>query len=376
MSPGRTTLPLISKNTSGCIIRKRATRSLLSSICSLLRMTETQAAYILLIPWDVAVSGREGSPTTSLALFPASAEAGQDCWGLAGLPKFKDHNTSCSACKTMVSSQLEWGCLIQELHGKTKGKVCCCHYQMSEVTEIGLDVIALTSASPNLGKTGQFWPLPPGYFQYGSLLVRAAKCTCLFKLSWCFLFFPNAPPNVQTLSRNRVVWGGHSTATSCHGISGSATGGSGFLFCWCSMPLNNRGKAKTAGSKHCKTVFYMSCPPASLLCPGHPQPYRPMLIHGQQWKRGGRGTRGWGDKGSKVPLLYKQLGPLGSRSETTGWVFLVSFFLPPVRKNMRSTCSASAASVSARVTHAFLWHLKHFMCPSTWFSASSWDKHF
>lgn len=33
---------------------------------------------------------------------------------------------------------------------------------------------------------------------------------CLFKLYWYFLLFPKAPPNIQTLSRNRVAWGGHS----------------------------------------------------------------------------------------------------------------------------------------------------------------------
>lgn len=130
------------------------------------------------------------------------------------------------------------------------------------------------------------------HFQYDSLLIRAATCTCLFKLYWYFLLFPNAPPNVQTLSRNRVAWGGHCTASSCPGFAGSAAGGSGFLFCWCSMPLNNRGKEKTAGSKHCKTVCYMSCPPASPLCPGRPPSRAPTPAGGRQRRRGGRGTRG------------------------------------------------------------------------------------
>ena len=81
---------------------------------------------------------------------------------------------------------------------------------MSEVTEIGLDIIALTSISPNFGKTETVLTVTTRYFQYDSFLVRAAKCTCLFKFYWDFLLFPNAPPNVQTLSRNRVVWGGRS----------------------------------------------------------------------------------------------------------------------------------------------------------------------
>lgn len=168
---------------------------------------------------------------------------------------------------------------------------------MSEVTGIDLDIIAFTSISPNSGKTETVLTITTRYFQYDYLLERAAKCTFLFKLYWYFLLFPKAPPNVQTLSRNRIVWGGHCVASSCPGFAGSVAGGSGFLFCWCSMPLNNRGKEKTAGSKHSKTVFYMSCPPVSLLCPSHPPLHAHTLAGGRQWRRGGRGTQGWGVEG-------------------------------------------------------------------------------
>jgi len=78
-------------------------------------------------------------------------------------------------------------------------------YQMSEVTEIGLDVLALTSISRNFGRTETVLTVTTRYFQYDSLLVGAAKRTCLQAL---LVFL--ALPNVQTLSRNRLAWGGHS----------------------------------------------------------------------------------------------------------------------------------------------------------------------
>lgn len=128
-----------------------------------------------------------------------------------------------------------------------------------------------------------------GYFQCDYLLVRAATCTCLCKLYWYFLLFPKAPPNVQTLSRNGAGRPLH-TASSCPGSTATAAAGHRFLFCWCSMPLNNRGKGKNAGSEHSKAVFYTSCPPAPQLCPGHPPPRTRTVAGGQQQRRGGRDT--------------------------------------------------------------------------------------
>lgn len=116
------------------------------------------------------------------------------------------------------------------------------------------------------------------------------------------------------------------TASSCPGIAGSAAGGSSFLFCWCSMPLNNRGKEKTAGSRHCKAVFYMSCPTAFPLSSGRPHLTHPSPAGGWQRRRGGRDPRGWGEKGLKVPLPYKQPGPHVGESETAGWILLVRVF--------------------------------------------------
>lgn len=56
-------------------------------------------------------------------------------------------------------------------------------YQMSEVTETGLDIIALTSISPSFGRTERFFlTVLTRYFQYDSLLVRVTKHTYLFKI--------------------------------------------------------------------------------------------------------------------------------------------------------------------------------------------------
>lgn len=116
------------------------------------------------------------------------------------------------------------------------------------------------------------------------------------------------------------------TASSCRGFAGSAAGGSSFLFCWCSMPLNNRGKEKTTGSRHCRAVFYMSCPPAFPLCSGRPHLTQPSPAGGWQHRRGGRDTPGWSDKSLKVPLPYKQSGSHVRESERAGWILLACVF--------------------------------------------------
>lgn len=127
---------------------------------------------------------------------------------LAGLLRFKDHNTSCSAVK-------QW--FLHSLSGDVWHKSCTAQqrnnqvsHQMSEVSEIGWDITALISISRSFGKTETVLTVIARYFQYDSFLLRAAKFTCLFKLCLYFSLFLSAPPNAQILSRNRVVWGGRS----------------------------------------------------------------------------------------------------------------------------------------------------------------------
>lgn len=138
------------------------------------------------------------------------------------------------------------------------------------------------------------------YFQYDSFLLRAAKFTCLFKLYLYFSLFLSAPPNAQILSRNRVVWGGRSgqLAAGPHSL-GQRLEEAVSCFAGIQCHLTIGGKKKTAGPKHSKAVFYMSCLPVPPLCPS----LTPAEERWQQGK-GGRGSGGQGNERLKALLPY------------------------------------------------------------------------